>query len=775
MSIFLNGFKIELSAQTFKAYVQKLPNNQELKSLREALGDEWFLHWQKGNVYGIPNVTPIEIPFGQQEDLVCNNYLQLLASRISNLLPIIFQRYEPLKRKPFIFLAQKKEKELISGITHKIKGLPEIISSFTIFPKYILEPKIFALHNDEVALGLFLRLKTSWQIQVSLSTLQREGVDLQDLYVVRRHRIPGQRRLVGRIEHLVKDVVHLSESFDQVHFINEEEVWLEGSKVSFSRCLKTILGEQYEDFESARTEQESQLLVGPAVDTTLDQMQAFLVSKSPLHIAPDLEGMIGSRIEVINTQEHESVITASSIEYCFDAARTKRSVYPWVGIDKYGPFSREVFSKKTPEIIVFFPDTTQGTVEKFIWALHHGISIKKKETDEYGNVELQETSRYTGGFAKIFGLVNPKFTLQPIPWFHNTDKPPVIVYKDAIEQVLADRERMPDAAIVVLLDTQARLPDAENPYLSSKALLLMAGVPVQHIRLSKISQPPKDLQYILQNLTVALYAKMNGTPWTVDHDQTISDELVIGVGTCELSGSRFTERQRFVGITTVFRADGNYLLGNLSKECTYNEYPEVLRNSTLSILREIKTQNNWQPNDTIRLVFHAARSLKNVDVADIIAQCVAQVGDQQNIEFAFLTISHDHPFTVLDKWQRGIVKHGVRKGIYAPERGMIVQLGRYTRLLCTSSPRLMKRPTTPLPAPLLIHLHPQSTYYDLTYLSEQVLKFTSLSWKSIFPASDPVTIYYSELIAGLLARLNNVRGWSPQMLNIKLRASKWFL
>jgi argonaute-like protein implicated in RNA metabolism and viral defense len=304
----------------------------------------------------------------------------------------------------------------------------------------------------------------------------------------------------------------------------------------------------------------------------------------------------------------------------------------------------------------------------------------------------------------------------------------------------------------------------------------MAGIPAQNIRLSKLNQAQKDLQYTLQNLTVALYAKMNGTPWTVDHDQTISDELVIGVGTCELSGSRFTERQRFVGITTVFRADGNYLLGNLSNECTYDEYPDVLRDSTLSILQEIKNQNNWRPGDTIRLVFHAARPLKNVDIAEITAQCVAQIGSEQNIEFAFLTISHDHPFTILDKSQRGIVvKNSVRKGIYAPERGTILQLGRYTRLLSTSSPRLIKRPSTPLPTPLLIHLHPQSTYYDQTYLSEQVLKFTSLSWKSVFPASDPVTIYYSELIAGLLARLKNVPGWSPAMLNIKLRASKWFL
>lgn len=73
-----------------------------------------------------------------------------------------------------------------------------------------------------------------------------------------------------------------------------------------------------------------------------------------------------------------------------------------------------------------------------------------------------------------------------------------------------------------------------------------------------------------------------------------------------------------------------------------------MRESTVSILREIKRRNGWQPGDTVRLVFHAARPLKNVEIADIVAECVAEVGKEQNIEFAFLTVSHYHPFTVLD-------------------------------------------------------------------------------------------------------------------------------
>jgi len=80
-----------------------------------------------------------------------------------------------------------------------------------------------------------------------------------------------------------------------------------------------------------------------------------------------------------------------------------------------------------------------------------------------------------------------------------------------------------------------------------------------------------------------------------------------------------------------------------------------------------------------------------------------------------------------------------------------------------------------VPAPLLVHIHKGSTFNDLTYLSEQVLKFTGLSWRSTLPAKKPVSIYYSELIAGLLGRLRNVPGWSPAVLNTRLRASRWFL
>jgi hypothetical protein len=268
---------------------------------------------------------------------------------------------------------------------------------------------------------------------------------------------------------------------------------------------------------------------------------------------------------------------------------------------------------------------------------------------------------------------------------------------------------------------------------------------------------------------------MGGIPWTVAHDLAVDDELVIGMGLAELSGSRFDARQRFVGITTVFRGDGNYLLSNISRAAKYEEYPNLLQDTTVEVLTELKQRNGWRDGDTVRVVFHIHKPLKRIETAQIVERCVRGVGSKQNIEFAFLTVSHDHPFKVLNTAQLGkSTKNGV-KGQYAPERGTFTQLGRYTRLLSTNGPNQIKRVTSPLPAPILIHLHRESSYRDLQYLTEQALKFTSLTWRSTQPAYTPVTIYYSELIAGLLARLQVVPEWSPSVLNTKLRFSRWFL
>ncbi len=756
----LNGFRVEFSGPTLTAYVEEAPNPEQVWDLRRQLGDEWFF-WRDGQqVLGISKTAEPTKSFGNRVELPCVDHLRLLAARIADVLPQKFPRYEALRRRPFAFLGQQDE--VVSAIRTRMPRLPDIITGFTIKPKFELDARIVEQQDGKPYVGLFMDARTRWTIRTPIDELQAAGVDLEGLYVVRRNPADGGRRLVGRMRAMEGASVHLLESFEGIASIPVEEVWLEGSRQSFARCLKSLLGDRYIAFEKERTRQEAQLFSGPAVRQLLDRMGEYLRKASPINLGGGLTCSVTEAIVAINDSGYQTVISSGPVEYCYDAARTKRDEYAWRGLEKWGPFSRDSFPRRSPLILVLFPDTVQGSVESFVRALRDGIT---------GLVG----SRYSAGLAKTFSLANPRFELRRIPMLKSTACP-CLTYRAAIEEALAGSAQQPDAAIIVVLDEHARLRDDENPYLYAKATALLGGVPTQEVRLSTLEQSPKQLQYVLQNVGTALYAKMGGTPWTVNQDLTINDEIVIGMGTCELSGSRFEDRQRFVGITTVFRGDGNYLLANVSRECAYDEYPKVLRDSTLSILREIKVRNGWQPGDAIRIVFHTFKPLKHVEAADIARECVAALENDHQIEFAFLTVSLEHPFTVLDLAQPGLESwKGGKKAVYVPERGLIAQLGRYTRLVSTTGPFLVKLEDAPLPKPLLVRLHPGSTFRDLTYLATQVLKFTSLSWRSTLPAKKPVTTYYSDLIAELLARLRHVPGWSPEVLNLRLRASRWFL
>ena len=82
----------------------------------------------------------------------------------------------------------------------------------------------------------------------------------------------------------------------------------------------------------------------------------------------------------------------------------------------------------------------------------------------------------------------------------------------------------------------------------------------------------------------------------------------------------------------------------------------------------------------MRIVFHAPRPPRNADFALLMRDAVHAVGDQQHVEFAFVTVSHDHPFVLLDPSVSGKRTAQGVKAAYAPERGLIVQTDKYSRL-----------------------------------------------------------------------------------------------
>jgi hypothetical protein len=671
-----NILPVEFTAARFEVWAREIAEDEDLASLRRTHASKWSVQWEQGKVFFLPLADDLRAPSATSGDeLEVRGNLRLLARLTTESLIRRFPDYEPLRRKPFTFLGRRRQ--LMSNVGQDLGIENPFLGDFRIWPKYSLDARVMEVRADSPFVGITVDLATRWEIISDLERLQKAGIDLTGLFVVRRVPDPNQRALVGRIAAVRGGKVELSESTDEANAVGVTSVMLEGRREVFARCLKQVLGAKYARYEEYRDRQMGDLRRGPALLDEVNRI-AHLIGAKPLKLTAGLTCSVRSPLYIGNCDDYKSIVTARRLDYCFDAVRSKRREYAWPGLEKYGPFSRDTFARPSPRVLALFPQAAQGAVEQFICYLRDGIPRSRA---------------FQAGFAKTFSLINPRFEPIPIPM---SGEPSAQRYRKSVLAALEHGE-LPDAALVIVADHDGDLPDVENPYLHSKAILLMAGVPTQHVRLSNVAARPDSLQYILQNISIALYAKMKGIPWTVDQDLTVADELVIGIGVAELTESRIEERQRYVGITTVFRGDGNYLLGQLTREATYAEYPEVLRDSTRDIIGEIKTRNGWLPGDTVRIVLHAARPPRNTDFALLMRDAVKAVGAEQHIEFAFVTVSHDHPFALFDPSAPGKPTPKGQKGEYAPDRGLIVQTERYARLVTTTGPSLVKRAGLPLP------------------------------------------------------------------------------
>jgi hypothetical protein len=242
--------------------------------------------------------------------------------------------------------------------------------------------------------------------------------------------------------------------------------------------------------------------------------------------------------------------------------------------------------------------------------------------------------------------------------------------------------------------------------------------------------------------------------------------------------SRLTAPERVVGITTVFSADGNYILSNRSKEADYAAYPRELLRSLEACIEDVKARNGWQPGDALRLIFHVFKPLKDAEAQAVKLLVERLTGEYASVEFAFVHVSDEHDWVMFDQGSAGVSKAGSGrppKGRLVPGRGYAVRISRSEILLSVTGPYDMKLPLQGLPRPLRLKLHRESTFTDLEYLAGQVFRFTALSWRRPYPSGQPVTIMYSDLIATLLGQLRHVKNWNADIVSTRLRASRWFL
>jgi len=271
-----------------------------------------------------------------------------------------------------------------------------------------------------------------WEISASLADLAKQSVQLEGLYVVLKQPQPGERRLIGRIKSLNQGNVELDESMDGRTSVGADLVRLEGSKFSFKRCLSGLLGTRYRDFEAQRDIWEARFTSGPSFNDVLGKF-----SKSPrsVRLGPDIIATIGPAIPIQNTESAQVYRELAPVEYCFDAAKTKRMTIPWNGLVEFGPYDSDTFEKRNPRILVVVPQSEQNKAEQVFGIFLDGVP----------------SGQYPVGFARLFNLRQIKFDTCPIPDLRLAQNQYFSAYRSAIESHLSGGAAY-DAALVVVPD-----------------------------------------------------------------------------------------------------------------------------------------------------------------------------------------------------------------------------------------------------------------------------------------------------------------------------------
>ena len=625
-------------------------------------------------------------------------------------------------------------------------------------------------------LALLLDIGTSNDITIPVAALIKAGFDPRGLYVCRQeHDADGVRpRLdtIGCVAAVENGRLRLTDT-ELDGPVDAGEVILEPRQ----ETLETVVRLFYPAAATrilAGLQQRRRCYV-----TAADKLQhiAQVIAETgpvlPLTFTGGLKATIGGLLQA-GDPSFPAEIAVSRPGLLFGAQGRETGSYADVGIGRFGPYKYMQHERNEPLIAVVCERGNRGRTEQLLQALCNGFdeALWQRATRSRSR---PPDNPFPGGLIGKFRLQRVRFQIEEVA------APRAEEYRQAIARLLQRLPQRPDIALVQIRASHRTLPAADNPYFVAKVAFMAAGVPVQTVKAETMEAPDRGLPYILNNLALASYAKLGGTPFVMSTRAPASHELVIGLGASEVREGRLGPKARYVGLTTLFQADGRYLVWGQTREVAFEDYAKALLESLTGTIRFVREQNNWQAGDHVRLVFHVYKPLKHREIEAIRALVRDLIAGQHQVEFAFLDISRHHDFFLFDPRQAGIeypLPGGGRslKGIGVPRRGQCRQLGARTALLQLVGADEVKTEAQGLPHPLLIELHPNSDFTDLTYLTRQVFHFSHLSWRSFFPAEEPVTILYSRLIARALGNLRLVPDWRSDVLTVgSLQNSRWFL
>lgn len=673
-----------------------------------------------------------------------------------------FQGFIPVDFYPFRFYSSQEKDDLI------LNYLPDKLKHKIAFKKLIEVQLRETNINNTKGFGFVVNIRRNWVFNVSCLELHQEGFDLTDFEVLHAETLPGLDNVLAPNEDFVGTLQSINGD-QAIVFTSEgdksyplQELFIRKTQRNIQAYLSFATGEQKCDQILAAVSQERIKKQNPVNQFgEINHIAKHLFSDKGNPVL--FQNKDGFCFTVnTNPMQVQNSMNLQTPMFIYDHAGTKTNTRNAdQGLSYFGPYDSLTFDIKKPRVLSICHKTNRGSFTKFLHDLKDG---------------LPNSSWFKKGLLKKYELQEVNYLIQEISDYRLEDYLGVISNYD---------DEKPHLAIVEIPDRFRTLSDRDNPYYKIKAKLLSLEIPVQFVRSTTLSSYS---EYILNPLALQIYAKLGGTPWVLPAQRSVDREIVIGIGHSWLRSGMYkgAESSRVVGITTFMSSDGQYLLGDKVKDVPYESYFEELLKSLKSSISRLSDEYAWQDCDTVRLIFHIFKPIKNVEFA-VISQLVKDIS-QFNIKFAFVTISKSHPSLLFDTNQQGEKKYGSNQliGQYIPQRGSNIFIDDETSLVQMLGARELKTAKHSMSTPIQIKLRtPQGNhgdpelkdlmFYDLNYITQQIYSFTYLSWRSFLPREEPATMLYSNLISRLLGKMRNIPEWDADKLNYSLKRKKWFL
>ena len=729
MSITLNAYPLEVQDKQIKACV--IPYDKEQFDALKAKQNDSFVfkrHNDEILIFSSNGKYPLtgdEQSFGLAENI--SLFCFLVKAGVKKHLSSMGRR--PKGFYPIELLSSKTKDDLLSPIIGE--GYP-----FQIVVKYKLDTRI--IKNVPC---FVIDSSTRIIVTETCRYFLAKKFDLNDRYVV-VEQDDGYRKLLGYVSDVIDGQLHIVGLDGNEHDIDSNDAYLEASIRNFNDYVEHTHGSSKDSIVDRIRVTISTFNSGENKNNRVNLLKKYFQSNG-------IDLIDGTRVELKEAQNIRGM-----------CGQLDRPVFVfndngeanWVerGFNQHGPYTKRTFDRNNPSVCMICSKHDKGIVEQFVRKLLKGIPSSK-----YFRAGLE--GKFSIGTSRV-----EVFT---------TDTDDVDGYKAAITRALKQKveesERW-DLALVQVRQSFKKLQVVDNPYYWGKNLFFLHQVPVQDFTIELLEQNDNQLGYSLNNMALACYAKMGGVPWLLKSSPTLSHELVIGIGSANIGKER-GDNQRIMGITTVFSGDGSYIVSNMSKVVPPDAYCDALSTVLDETIEKIRNRMNWQKGDTIRLVFHALVKRFNKDEIQAVRTVIEKYRDYQ-VEYAFLKISENHGLHMFDA-----VTANEDKGRLAPPRGKFLYLSKYETLVYLIGQRELRQASDGHPRGLILNIHKDSTFKDLTYLTTQLYNFSSHSWRSYFPNPMPVTISYSDLIARNLGWLNQLPGWNDSIMIGKIGQSQWFL